>query len=92
MNQEELFQALRAFYPTRVDDRGEPEEFTRIERLTVGQFEAVLNSKWDHLEDVIRGMKTADAFKSKWTPFDHLEDLTQEIRVLSVFLSVKLKE
>ena len=64
MNQDELFQSLRAFYATRVDDLEEPEEYTRLEDLTIDQFDKVLKSKWLHWEDLLREIKALSAYRS----------------------------
>ena len=63
MNQEELFQALRAFYATSFDDFGEPEEFTKIEDLTIDQFDKVLKSKWLHYEDLTQEIQALSAYR-----------------------------
>ena len=63
MDQSNLFESLRTFYPTNFDDFGEPSEFTKTEQLTKEQFAEILDTKKLALEDLVKELNALMAYQ-----------------------------
>jgi hypothetical protein len=67
MDQSNLFDALRTYYPTEYED-GEPSEYTKTEHLTKEQFSEILKTKQSDLDDLAIEVMALSAYqKIKFT-------------------------
>jgi hypothetical protein len=62
MNQANLFDKLRTYYPTEYED-GEPSEYTKTELLTKEQLSEILKTKQSDLDDLAIEVMALSAYQ-----------------------------